>query len=360
MKYFKLLLIIFYFNYINSVYSQLKDLDNFIINSINNKIFPGAVLLISKDNNIIYHKAFGHFTYDPNSKKITLNTLFDIASITKVVATTTSAMFLFEQNNLVLDDYVSKYFDSFKTEKKSKIKISDLLLHTSGLPGYLDHKIIDNLKDKPEKLKEIILNIEPVTNSGNYVYSCLNFIILRLIIERISGIDFENFIYKNIISLLKLKNTMFNPIKFGRQNDCAPTGQNHQGIVQDPLAQVFFGISGNAGLFSTAYDLYLFILAINNNNFINKNIFEFWTTNHTGENNRAFGWATAPDKNYSCGDCISKNSFGHLGFTGTSIWYDKDKKMCVIFLSNRIYQSHSTEKIIWFRRELHNIIFKQY
>lgn len=369
-----------------SANAQDFSLINDIINSaISEKYFPGAQLVVGNDEGIIYINSYGNYTYEDNSRKVTNESLFDLASVTKTVATTTAIMKLFEERKIWLYDCVSEYIPGFDTNGKDNIRIINLLLHNSGLPAWIP--FYTTCKSKDDVLNEIRNSELKYETGTNFIYSDLNMIILAEIIENITGKSLDKYCRENIFEPLNMTNTFFNPPK-DKIDLCLPTEYDTywrmrqlQGEVHDETASVLNGISGNAGLFSNASDLYKFMrMLLLEGKYedesiappypIFKELFKKETVERFIEryetrdyqNTRAFGWDTKqpPIGNYKsqCGKLISDNCFGHTGYTGTSIWCDKDRKLIIIFLTNRVYPKRGNDGILKLRPILHDEIIK--
>lgn len=344
-------------------------IDRIMEQAITDSVFPGAALLFGTDQNVIYSKAFGHYTYDTNSTKVSTNSIFDLASVSKVVGTTSAAMILVDRNQLNLDDKVVKYLDEFNNNGKDKITIRNLLLHNSGLAAF--KKYYDEFSTADEVINDI-MNL-PLENppGEKYVYSDLGMITLQKVIEKISGKSMDKFLEENLFGILEMNQTMYNPSK-EIKNNCVPTELDDfwrmrllQGEVHDERAYMLNGVAGHAGIFSTTEDLAKFaMMMLNNGNYndkqiISSNIIEEWTTKQTEQSDRGLGWDTKSVDGYSsAGKYFSNNSFGHTGYTGTSVWIDKDNKIFVILLSNRVHPTRKNRKISDLRPIIHNAIFE--
>ncbi|MFC2083927.1 glycoside hydrolase family 3 N-terminal domain-containing protein [Bacteroidota bacterium] len=342
-------------------------IDSIMSAGVKDSVFPGAVLLIGHRNRIIYHKPFGNHTYDTNSVNISRKSIFDLASLTKVIATTSAIMILYDNNKLDLEDKVVEYLPKFANNGKDKITIHHLLTHNSGLPSY---KRFYRMYDNKDEIINDLMNIELTFNPGeNYSYSDLGMIVLQLIIEKISGLSLDKFLYENLFNKLDMNSTRFNPSKEFK-NQCVPTELDNYwrnkliiGEVHDENSYALGGIAGHAGLFSTAHDLAnLTFIYLNNGTYKQKEIFqpntiELFTNIQSQNGNRSLGWGIISLSGYSsAGTKFSKNSFGHTGYTGTSIWVDKDRGLFVILLTNRVHPSRKNKKIIEFRPKLHDYI----
>lgn len=342
---------------------DFSKIDALMNNAAQDSTFPGGVLLIGYRGKVIYNKAFGLYTYG-GAKKTNENSLFDLASLTKVTATTPAAMLLHDAGKLKLDDKVIKYLPEFGNNGKEKITIRNLLLHNSGLPAFKPfYKTCKTAKEELNAIMNCGLEFEPGTK---YLYSDLGMIVLQKIIEKITKQPIDKFLKNSLYDKLGMKNTFFNPPK-NRKADCMPTEIDNywrnrliQGEVHDETASLLNGVSGNAGLFSTASDLAVYVnVILNNGIFNNEAIFKpetvkAWTTRQSQQSSRALGWDTKSDDKSSAGTKFSINSFGHTGFTGTSIWADKDKKLFVILLTNRVHPTRNNNKLSSFRPKIHD------
>ncbi|MBN1637408.1 MAG: serine hydrolase [Ignavibacteriales bacterium] len=332
-----LILNIFYYNLFAQNFGKLE---NIITEAIEDSIFPGAVVCVGDKDKIIYTKAYGNFTYDKNSPKVELKTLFDLASVTKAFCTTFCVMKLYDEEKIDIDKYVYKYLPDFKCNEKEKVKIIDLLIHESGLQSYYTP-----LKEETrEKIIRTILSL-PLAYETNKesVYSCLNFVTLMLVIEAITNKPMYEYYNTNFVIPLKMTRTFFNP-KEEIKNECIPTTPNLQGIVHDPLARALEGLSGNAGLFSTAEDMAILCQLLlnegtyNGKEYIDDATVELFRERNSNSSSRALGFDTRTQTGYSStGKLFNSGTYGHLGYTGTSIWIDPVKEIFVIFFTNRVY-----------------------
>lgn len=333
------------------------------------KAFPGGCIVAGTAQKIFISECFGHFTYAKKTKD-TLKSQFDLASMTKVIATTAAIMKLYDQGKISLDDKVIKYIPEFKgpnplqTKLKATITIKDLLAHSSGLPS--DNIYFSNLNE--------LYKIALIDYPRHYeIYSDVNFILLGVIIEKITGISLQNFTAQQIFQPLNMKNTTFNPNPKLFSN-IVPTSYNFItdsyliGRVNDPLAEQLGGVAGNAGLFSDANDLSIFAqMMLNQGNYQGKEIFKASTirlfterANLVANSSRALGWDTAfnpasvtvpkpSGKLQHCGrSCseaidqftaglyIDSEAYGHTGYTGTSLWISPKHGIFVLLLTNRI------------------------
>lgn len=349
----------------NNTFSSIDKLMN---EAIEDSVFPGGVVLIAKDGEILYEHAYGKFTYDYTSKRVTNNTIYDLASVTKVVTTTTAAMICIDRGLFKLDDPVAKYIPEFAANGKEKVTIRNLLLHNSGLTAWVKYyELYDNAEDVIKNLYNRKLEYPTGTKT---VYSCLGMITLMKVIEKVTDKPFDVFCDKEIFSPLGMKNTMYNPPK-ELHNMIAPTEYDKNwrkrfviGEVHDETAALIGGVSGNAGLFSTAKDLAAFLQMIlqkgsyQNKQFIKKETVELFIKQQSQESTRGLGWDTKSKGGSSAGNLFSTNSYGHTGFTGTSVWTDPERNLFVVLLTNRVYPTRDNTKHIQFRPKLHNAVVK--
>ena len=354
--------------YCQKVDYNFSKVDQIVNHSIEDKAFPGAVVLIWKDGNIIYEKSYGNYTYDPKSQKVNSQTIYDLASLTKVIATTTATMICYDRNLISLDDKVVKYISEFGANGKENITIKNLLLHNSGLPAW---KKFYGRNLKPENIiDEIFVSKLEFKTGEKTVYSDLGIITLGKIIENVTGKSLDIFCNDEIFVPLRMNSTFFNPTDTIKKL-CAPTEVDNywrmktlQGEVHDETSAMLNAVAGHAGLFSTALDISKLMSVLMNKGkfeqkqFIKQSTVELFTKRYSIESTRALGWDTKSDSGSSAGKYFSKNSFGHTGYTGTSIWADPDRNLFVIFLTNRVFPTRENTKIQKVRPQLHNAVIK--
>jgi CubicO group peptidase (beta-lactamase class C family) len=371
---------------------SLQSLDDRLQSAIEQQEAPGLILLVSYKGKILYHKAFGYAQLIPEKKELTLTTLFDVASLTKVLATTTSILLLLKSGEIALRDPVSKYFPNFNAPMKSRITICHLLTHSSGFPAY--YRFYQDLSTEDEhrgggflctqaakrEVIQKILEHDLVYQPGlDYKYSDLGFILLGALIERITSMDLSAFCQQQIWIPLGMKNTFFNdltvtktpsimslpntetPRKFAATENCPWRNKVMCGEVHDENCYAMGGIAGHAGLFSTSKDIYTLITKLlqsyyGNDDWIPPYLMrEFFTRQYSPEHSTwALGWDTPSPQGSTSGTLFSKESVGHTGFTGTSIWIDLKKNLVVILLSNRVHPSRSNERFARLRPEIHD------
>ncbi len=345
---------------------DFSEVEKVINNAIDDKTFPGAVVLVWKDDNIIFQKPFGHFSYDQNSDKVTLNTIYDLASLTKVLATTTAAMVCVDKKLFKLDDKVSKYIPTFASNGKDNVTIKNLILHNSGLPAW--KRYYDKEFSKEEILNDIYNSEIKFVPGNKILYSDLGMIVLGKVIEKVSNKSLDEFCKEEIFIPLKMNNTSFNPPDSVKDR-IAPTELDNywrmkliKGEVHDENASLLNGVAGHAGLFSTADDIAKLLEMLmkqgklNGNQLIQKETVKLFTSVKNSESERLLGWDLKSETGSSAGDKFSKNSFGHTGFTGTSIWIDPVRNLFVVFLTNRVYPSRDNKKILQVRPLLHDAV----
>ncbi len=328
---------------------QMVLISKIIKKTIRSGKIPGAVVLIGKQDRVLYRRAFGHRAIKPKKLSMTIDTIFDLASLTKVVATTTALMQLVEEGKLCLEDPVARYWPEFKANGKENITVRELLTHYSGLRPDLDLKPEWSGYDMAIRM---IIAENPVFPPGtNFVYSDINFIILGELVHRISGQPLDVYCAERIFKPLAMKDTGFKPSPTLRkriaptQYQNGKTGKLLQGEVHDPTAYKMGGVSGHAGLFSTAGDLSIFAQMLLSGGshkgarILSPLIVEKMTTPQTPPNKtiRGLGWdiESVLTSNYNKLSPIV--FYGHKGFTGTAIWIDPVSKIYIIVLTNRVH-----------------------
>ena len=315
-----------------------------LINAIHNSNAPGAVAFLGRNDEILFFDAVGKSSVIPLEEEMGKDTIFDLASLTKVIATTTAILILYQKGKLNLDDSVYRYINVpiFK-----KITLKHLLTHSSGLIGYEEwYKEIFSLEDILIKLSKTKLLFEPGTR---HLYSDFGFMLLAHIVELISGERFDQFCQKNIFSKLNMNTTFFNvPEEY--KNKCAPTEKCEwrkriiRGEVHDEHAYAIGGIAGHAGLFSTAEDLSRFFRGMLRAYILEKNVIEEMATCKTIPDYpwQVLGWKTDPFWESIEGQLPFRSALGHTGFTGTCLWWDRVSGYYAILLSNSCHPSRKT------------------
>ncbi len=320
---------------------QFAGVDYIIEESISNKNTPGATVIIGNSQRIFYNSAYGHFTYSENSTVVDTNHIFDLASLTKVFATTMCVMKLVDSGLVNIEDKVSTYLPDFAQNGKTNVLIRHCLLHTSGLPAYYS----PGSSQTPGQIIAAIYRLSLSNPIGStYLYSCLNFVTLMKVVEAITGKAMWEFYGDIFTEPLGMLRTMFCPPD-SIKNQCLPTSTSsgYQGIVHDPLARGLDGYSGNAGLFSTSGDLAKICRLLLNNGryagkqYISPSTVALFTTQYSSSSSRALGWGTNAYGAGSAGSLLSSTAYGHTGYTGTSVWCDPEKDLFVVLLTNRVY-----------------------
>lgn len=361
----------------------LEQLDAFINGCISQQVFPGCQIFAAKDGEVIYKKNFGYFNYD-KLQPVTDTTLYDIASVTKVAATTLAVMKLYEEGKINLDAYLKNYLPFTEGTDKAHLTIRDLLLHQAGLKAYIPFykETTDTATGGPRKdlfqtapdkmfsvpvaanffmlnsykdtIWEEILN-SPLDNLGRYVYSDLDFYFLQKVVEVLSGQPIDKYVAETFYRPLGLKYTQYNPWKRGLTRQCAPTENDQyfrfqllQGYVHDPGTAMLGGIAGHAGIFSNARELAVILQMLNNGGvyrgkrYFKRETLQTFTSYKSNISRRAYGF-DKPEKARGDGgpasDLCSKAAFGHQGFTGTCAWADPETGIIFVFLSNRVCPS---------------------
>jgi beta-glucosidase-like glycosyl hydrolase/CubicO group peptidase (beta-lactamase class C family) len=348
--------------------AQLDSVRHLMQTAVRDSVFPGAVLLVARKGLIVMHEAFGRFGYGDFDRPMPLNAIFDLASVTKVVATTTTCMLLYERGLLNLDAPVQAYLPEFTGPEKEKVTVRHLLTHSSGLVAY--RRYFAENYPTGEMIK-IILNEQLEAPPGSKtVYSDLGIILLGKIIEKISSRTLDVFCREEIFVSLNMSETFYNPPS-SFLSRIVPTefdtwrGRMIHGQVHDENAFALGGVSGHAGLFSTARDLATFLQMLLNDGVYEKvrllkpETVAMFTArqNLVPGSSRALGWDTADGTN-SAGHLMSPRAFGHTGFTGTSVWVDPENNLFVILLSNRVHPTRNNRRLIDFRAKLHDAVMR--
>ncbi|HEX9365828.1 MAG TPA: exo-beta-N-acetylmuramidase NamZ domain-containing protein [Vicinamibacterales bacterium] len=338
--------------------ARLDAIPALVEQAIADKKLPGAVVLVGRGDRVVYQKAIGQRAVAPAPEAMTLDTIFDLASLTKVVATTTSVMKLVEDGRIRLSDRVSDYIPGFERHNKANITVRHLMMHTSGLRPDLDLAEPWTGADTA-----IALAVDEVPTSApgeRFVYSDINYELLGAIVRRVSGLPLDEFAAARIFGPLGMKDTMFLPPasllpRIAPTEKCTPYGwpcegpdlKMLRGVVHDPTARRMNGVAGHAGLFSTAADLSIFCRMLlnggrgsNGARILAPLTVAKMTTpaSAPGDPNvRGLGWDIDSSYSSNRGELMPIGSFGHTGFTGTSLWIDPVTKVFVVFLSNRVH-----------------------
>jgi uncharacterized protein YbbC (DUF1343 family)/CubicO group peptidase (beta-lactamase class C family) len=308
---------------------------------------PGAVVAVLHRGEVVYRKAFGNRAVKPVEEPMTVATIFDLASLTKPLATATSVMKLVEAGKLRVEDKAARYWPEFAANGKDGITLEHLLRHTSGLIA--DNPLRD-YADGPAKALERIAQLTPEAKPGErFRYSDVNFIVLGVLVERVSGTRLDEFAKRNIYIPLGMRDTGFLP-SASLKSRCAPTEQREgrwmRGEVHDPRAYALGGVAGHAGLFGTADDILIYAKAMLNGGgpILKPETVALMTTPKPVPGGlRGLGWDVRTSFSSNKGNAFPRDKgFGHTGFTGTSIWVDPDSQTAVVFLSNRVHPEAKT------------------
>lgn len=368
--------------------SSLFGIDKIVNDAITDWAFPGCQVFVAKDGEVIYNKSFGWFTYD-YLQTVQNNSLYDLASVTKISATTMAVMKLFEEGKIDLDKPVSFYLPEFAGTNKADIKVHEVLTHQAGLKAFIPfytatldssgkpskqyyssictdeycipvtQDLFLNKKYEDEIWKQILQS--QLGTRGNYVYSDLDFYIMQKIVEKQSGEKLDDYVEENFYSNLGLSTMTYLPLKKFSANRIVPSNYDNtfrheliQGTVHDPGAAMVGGVAGHAGLFSNANDLgTLMQMILNDGNYggvkyLDSTTVDKFTAQYSKSCRRGLGF----DKP-NCGDPNSSptiadascNTYGHQGFTGTVVWVDPQYHLVYVFLSNRTYPDDANQKI---------------
>jgi uncharacterized protein YbbC (DUF1343 family) len=323
--------------------SRLARIDNMVAAAIKEGKTPGAVVLVVRKGKVAFRKAYGQRQIQPQSEAMTPDSIFDLASLTKPMATATAILLLIERGKLHLDDHVATHLPAFAKQGKDRLTVEQLLLHTSGLPAGNPVRDYDDGRVKAmEKINDLRLLAEP---GKRFVYSDLNFILLGELVEKLTGSPLDVFCRNNIFEPLGLRDTMFRPGK-DLSARMAPTerANDHwlRGEVHDPRARRMSGVAGHAGLFGTADDLAVYSrMILDGGTYIDNRILSpesvrlMTQPRRVPGGQRALGWDVRTRYSSNRGERFG--GFGHTGFTGTSLWIDPPSRTAVIVLTNRVH-----------------------
>jgi len=354
-------------------------------------VFPGAVVLASKDSSVVYEQAFGWRALSPHKTVMELGTIFDLASLTKPIATTVAFMLLVKEKKLRLDDLVTRVIPMYGVLGKNLTTFRHLLNHSSGLPAWkaFFEEIIKGEKtgrvnfvaSRAAKnfVYELVHREKPLSAPGSQcLYSDLGFMLLGEAIEVLTGNTLDRFCQERIFRPLRLRATGFIDLTQLRTHRLQPVEEMIAptencpwrkkllcGEVHDDNAYAMGGVAGHAGLFSSARDVHAFLVRMDQcfkgkDDFLPQALVQefFKRSDSSGNGNFALGWDTPTPERSASGHLFSSHSVGHLGFTGCSIWWDLEKNCHIILLTNRVHPSRKNEKIKEFRPLIHDEIMK--
>jgi beta-glucosidase-like glycosyl hydrolase/CubicO group peptidase (beta-lactamase class C family) len=333
--------------------------------------FPGGVLAVGYQNELVVHE-FGRQTYDAKSPAVNVDTMYDAASLTKPVVTATLVAMQVEAGRIGLDLPVARFLpewnDGPNPDWRKTVTVRNLLTHSSGLPAHEDYFL--KLHSKREFIAAICREPLEYAPGTKTVYSDLGFILLGEILERATGKTLDQLAHEQIFAPLDMTSTMFQPPKnllsriAPTENDTTYRKRPLQGEVHDENAFAMGGVAGHAGLFTTAGDLAAFCQMLLNGGIYGHHrlltratISQFTAAQSPADNARTLGWMT-PTPNSSSGRYFSPHTFGHLGFTGTSIWIDPDRRLFVVLLTNRVYPTRESDRIAAVRPAVHDAVIE--
>ena len=361
--------------------AKLTVIDSIAADAIAKGATPGAVVLIAKDGKIVYHKAYGNYTYD-KTETVNTESIFDMASVTKICATTISVMRLYDEGKLDLKKKLGDYLPWVKGTNKENLTIQNILLHQAGLVAYIPffretleadgrpsstyYAAVKNDSFNIRVAKDLYMRTDwrdtlykrilesPLGRTGRYIYSDNDFIFLGKIVEAISGMPLNEYVEKEFYRPMGLTTAGFKPLEKYPLQRIIPTEQEKQfrlqllrGDVHDPGAAMFGGVAGHAGLFSNAYDLAIIMQMLlndgtmNDKRYLSKETIELFTAYHSNFSRRGFGFDKPEKDNNRRPDpypCLSASpqTYGHTGYTGTCVWVDPAYNLVYVFLSNRV------------------------
>ena len=333
-------------------------LDSIITAAIADSATPGATVAVGRRGRLVLLKGYGRTDWAPRAPATTDSTMYDMASLTKVVSATTAAMILEEEGTLDLDRTVASYLPEYDVPDKRAITVRMLLTHTSGIRSY--HPLWKDAKGREPYFAGMIKYPLLHDPGRQALYTDWNMVLLQFIIERITNQTLDQFMEARVFGPLGMRDTRYNPAAALKPR-IAPTevedfrGGHVWGVVHDETAWVLGGVSGNAGLFSSARDLAVFMQMLLNGGtygtatIVRPTTVARWTARQRPDASRALGWDT-PSRNSSAGRFFSLRSFGHTGFTGTSVWADPERELFVVLLTNRVNPTRNNQKIGPLRR----------
>lgn len=402
--------------------TTLAKIDSIVNNAIVNRVFPGCQVYVMKNGKAVYDKCFGTYTYE-SKQPVTANTLYDLASLSKTTGTLFAIMKLYDKGKLKLTDKASAYLTFLRGTDKENITIKDLLFHETGLPGSMFfYKALLEKNNTPsflqtDTLHTVRLNsttmkykagwtskyktieyqaqvgdsfymhnkfhemaMQKIANSKpgprTYLYSCVNFILLKEVAEAISGMTMDAFLEKEFYGPMKLQNMVYLPLRTHKKEDVAPTMRKDflrngklQGFVHDPDAAFLGGVSGNAGLFANSRDvasMYQMLLnngELNGKHYLSAETCKLFTTTTSASGRRGLGFDKPTPASQSTSPCCAlapSSTYGHTGYTGTCCWVDPTNNLVYVFLSNRTYPDDAVNKLarMSIRPKIQEVIYK--
>jgi beta-N-acetylhexosaminidase len=381
---------------------DLREMDDIVLNGMIAHAYPGCQILVAKDNKVIWNKAYGSKIYENSKDKVQTTDLYDLASISKIAATTLAVMKLYDEKKIDLNKTVGDYLPLDDSATIKGLKITDVMTHQAGLKAFFEfykytvsreqydlhyrtvcndtfcYQVADSMfirRDYADTMWHIMSH-SPVKADAGYVYSDLDFYIMQKIVEKISGKTLDTFVYDNIYHPMGLTRIGYKPTERFAKNKIVPTErdtvfrrQTVRGFVHDPGSAMYGGVAGHAGVFSDAFDLAeLMQMLLNKGEYNGKHILnaetvDLFTKRGTTKSRRGLGFDKPepdPTKQSPTYNKVPLSVFGHTGFTGTSVWSDPDNNLTFIFLSNRVYPDAENPKLVKMniRTDLQKIVYK--
>ncbi len=327
---------------------RLETIDRLVQRGITAGGYPGAAVVVGRKGYSVWQRGFGNLDWNGKIAVSPNESIYDLASLTKVVATTTAIMLLYDRGLVRLDDPVSKYLPAFTGGLKDQVTVQQLLTHHAGLPAGRE---LWRIARTPAAARDAVLATPLSCKPGAcYVYSDLGADILAFLAEKVSGQPLDSFLRENVFAPLGMTDTRFTPepwyaMRTAPTEIAPPRGYPLRGEVHDENAYALGGVAGHAGLFSTASDLAVFAQMMLNGGTINEvriladSTVATFTRRTAGR--RALGWDTCESDSGGCGKYLSERAYGHTGFTGTSLWIDPDRQMFVVLLTNRVHAARA-------------------
>ncbi|MBS1619611.1 MAG: serine hydrolase, partial [Bacteroidetes bacterium] len=381
---------------------DLREMDEVILNGMIAHAYPGCQVLVAKDNKVIWNKAYGSKIYENSKDKVQTTDLYDLASISKIAATTLAVMKLYDEKKIDLNKSVGDYLHLDDSASIRGLKLTDVLTHQAGLKPFVEfykyttapeqydlhyrnycndtfcYKVADGMfirRDYADTMWHIMSHSEVKPNAG-YVYSDLDFYVMQKVVEQVSGRPLDSFVYENIYWPMGLTRIGYKPTErydlariIPTENDKTFRKQTVRGFVHDPGSAMYGGVAGHAGVFSNAFDLAALMQMLlnkgeyNGKRILNAATIDLFTQRATTKSRRGLGFdkpepdPAKPSPTYSK---VPLGVFGHTGFTGTCVWSDPDNNSTFIFLSNRVYPDAENPKLVkmGIRTDLQKIVYK--
>lgn len=381
---------------------DLREMDEVILNGMIAHAYPGCQVLVARDNKVIWNKAYGSKIYENSKDKVQTTDLYDIASISKIAATTLAVMKLYDEKKIDLDKTVGDYLHLDDSATIGRLKLTDVMTHQAGLKAFVEfykfttgpdqydlhyrnycndtfcYRVADGMfirRDYADTMWHIMSHSEVKPDAG-YVYSDLDFYIMQKVIEQVSGRPLDSFVYENIYWPMGLTRIGYKPADryelsriIPTENDKTFRKQTVRGFVHDPGSAMYGGVAGHAGVFSNAFDLAALMQMLlnkgeyNGKHILNAATIDLFTQRASTKSRRGLGFDKPepdPKKQSPTYDKVPLSVFGHTGFTGTCVWSDPDNNLTFIFLSNRVYPDAENPKLVkmGIRTDLQKIVYK--